>query len=244
MASFSAFIIHFLLLAVPVQSFSLQHIQPTVHSGQHQHSTSRLYASSSSAIRFLGRGSNAIVRPGVVLLAPAEEFHHYLRQAAVFIYAMGVDEHDVYVVRGVIIDHPTAFTIGEMMDQPDDAAKKSPIFSNHLFRGGDLGGESAFMLHSDDATAKTANLEMVGTSGIYQGGFEHALSSSDFDTEKAKFFFHYMEFTEQELDNMLEDPQDDGDAWVSVEVPPEIVMSCEYDRGDCWARLRNAVREY
>jgi putative AlgH/UPF0301 family transcriptional regulator len=239
MPSLSSFIIYLLLSAVPIQSFSCHHSLPQIHTD----STSRLYESSpSSSIRFLGRGANAIVRPGVVLLAPADEFHHYLRKAAVFIYAMGMDEYDVYVVRGVIIDHPTAFTIGEMMDQPE-GAKNSPIFSNQLYRGGERGGESAFILHSDEGIANTGNLEMVGTSGIYQGGFEHALSS-DFDSEKAKFFFDYMEFTEQELENMLEDPQGDGDAWVSVEVPSEIVLSCDYARGDCWARLRNAIRDF
>eukprot|EP00980_Cylindrotheca_fusiformis_P018646 scaffold6200_cov118-Cylindrotheca_fusiformis.AAC.8 len=211
-----------------------------------QEPSSSSTSSSSSNIRFLGRGSNAIVRPGVVLLSPAEEFHHFLREAAVFIYAMGLDDNDVYVIRGAIIDHPTAFTIGEMLGESSPAKNKDiPVLSNLLYRGGDLGGESVYMLHSDDSVAESANLEMIGTSGIYEGGFNHVLSAShEFDVDKAKFFFHYMEFTEQELENMLVDPQEDGDAWVSVEVPPEIVMSCDYDRGDCWARLRNAVREY
>jgi putative AlgH/UPF0301 family transcriptional regulator len=240
MPSLSSFIIYLLLSAVPIQSFSCHHSLPKIHTD----STSRLYESSpfsSSSVRFLGRGPNAIVRPGVVMLAPHDEFHHYLRKAAVFIYAMGMDEHDVYVIRGVIIDHPTAFTIGEMMAQPE-GAENSPIFSNRLHKGGELGGESAFMLHSDEGVANAGNLEMVGTSGIYQGGFEHALSS-DFDTEKAKFFFDYMEFTEKQLEDMLEDPQGDGDAWVSVEVPSEVVLNCDYLRGDCWARLRNAIRD-
>jgi hypothetical protein len=41
---------------------------------------------------------------------------------------------------------------------------------------------------------------------------------SGFDYDRCKLFFNYMEFTEKELENMLEDPQGDGDAWVSVEV--------------------------
>ena len=106
-----------------------------------------------------------------------------------------------------------------------------------------MGGESAFMLHSDEGVAKTADQEMVGTSGIYQGGFEHTLST-DFDTEKAKFFFHFMEFTEQELENMLNDSESDGDPWVSMEIPSDMVLSSEYDRGDAWARLRNIARQY
>eukprot|EP00526_Cylindrotheca_closterium_P015643 CAMPEP_0113604604 /NCGR_PEP_ID=MMETSP0017_2-20120614/1881_1 /TAXON_ID=2856 /ORGANISM="Cylindrotheca closterium" /LENGTH=261 /DNA_ID=CAMNT_0000513035 /DNA_START=163 /DNA_END=948 /DNA_ORIENTATION=+ /assembly_acc=CAM_ASM_000147 len=198
--------------------------------------------SENSSIRFLGKGSNAIVRPGVVLIAPADEFHHFMRESAVFIYAMGLDDHDEYVIRGVIIDHPTAFTIGEMMDGEDDS-KTAPVYSNLLYRGGDMGGESAFMFHSDEEIAKKADHEMVGTSGIYQGGFEYA-ASSDFDTNKAKFFFHFMEFTEQELENMLVDSESDGDPWVSVEIPSNMVLSSEYDRGDAWARLRNIVTQH
>lgn len=197
-----------------------------------------------SSVRFLGRGSNAIVRPGVVLIAPSDEFHHFMRESAVFIYAMGLDDADEYVIRGVIIDHPTAFTIGEMMDGVKDDVNAAPVFSNLLYRGGDMGGESAFMLHSDEEIAKMADQEMVGTSGIYQGGLEYAVSSSDFDTKKAKFFFHFLEFTEQELENMLVDSESDGDGWVSVEIPSNMVLSSEYDRGDAWARLRNVVREY
>eukprot|EP00980_Cylindrotheca_fusiformis_P018645 scaffold6200_cov118-Cylindrotheca_fusiformis.AAC.7 len=257
MASISSFTITLIVLfAMGTQSFTFHHsCLPQIHSTPPSPSSSRrlMQESSSSSttssnIQFLGRGSNAIVRPGAVLLSPSEEFHHYLREAAIFIYAMGLDDNDVYVIRGAIIDHPTAFTIGEMMGESSSAAakiKEIPILSNMLYRGGDSGGESIFMLHSDDAIAESANLEMIGNSGIYEGGFNDVLSASDeFDVDKAKFFFHYMEFTEQELLSMLVDPENGADAWTSVEVPPEIVMSCDYGRGDCWARLRNAVREY
>ncbi|KAL3933363.1 MAG: hypothetical protein SGBAC_010432 [Bacillariaceae sp.] len=226
-----------------------QNVQPQTH---HRFRSPCLLSSPSpntdseaaSSVRFLGRGSNAIVRPGVVLIAPSDEFHHFMRESAVFIYAMGLDDADEYVIRGVIIDHPTAFTIGEMMDGVKDDVNAAPVFSNLLYRGGDMGGESAFMLHSDEEIAKMADQDMVGTSGIYQGGLEYAVSSSDFDTKKAKFFFHFLEFTEQELENMLVDSESDGDGWVSVEIPSNMVLSSEYDRGDAWARLRNVVREY
>jgi hypothetical protein len=191
------------------------------------HSTS----SSSSSIRFLGRGTNAIVRPGVVLLAPAEEFHHFLRQAAVFIYAMGTDENDDYVIRGVIIDHPTPFTMGEMMQ----VKAAGGVYDNLIYRGGDTGGESAFCLHS----MEDMNLEEIGTSGIYQGGDLELMK----DTSKVKFFFNYMEFTEQELEEMLEVTHQDGDCWISVEVPSDIVLDSDYERGGAWSRLRNAIRE-
>ena len=168
--------------------------------------STRLFSSEieNSEIRFLGKGANAIVRPGVVLLAPAEEFHHYLREAAVFIYAMGTDDNDDYVIRGAILDNPTPFTIGEMMEKKSSGG----VYENLIFRGGESGGQEAFCLHSVDSLG----LEEIGTSRIYQGGELDKIE----DPSKVKFFFNYMEFLEQELEDMLEIIQEDGDGWTSV----------------------------
>lgn len=168
--------------------------------------STRLFSSERdhSNIRFLGKGSNAIVRPGVILLAPAEEFHHYLRQSAVFVYAMGTDENDDYVIRGAILDNPTPFTMGEMMEQK----KQGGVYENLIFRGGESGGQEAFCLHSDESL----DLEEIGTSKIFQGGDIDKIK----DPSKVKFFFNYMEFLEQELEEMLEIIQEDGDGWTSV----------------------------
>jgi putative AlgH/UPF0301 family transcriptional regulator len=200
----------------------------------------RLFGSLDS-VRFLGRGKHAIVRPGVVLLSPPEEFQHFLRRAAVFVYAMGEDDDGVFVIRGAIIDHPTAFTMGEMADQDGDAHE---VFQNRIFRGGEFGSESAFMFHSDETLGELTENEMIGTSGIFQGGLEYAIANNkSLDPEKAKFFFNYMEFDENELESMLDSQTDANDAWISVEVPPEMVLNSDYDRGEAWARLRNAVKE-
>ena len=51
-------------------------------------------------IRFMGRGSNAIVRPGVTLIAPGHEYNHFLMKSAVFIYAVGLNDYDEMVARG------------------------------------------------------------------------------------------------------------------------------------------------
>ena len=52
-----------------------------------------------------------------------------------------------------------------------------------------------------------------------------------------------MEVTEDELESMLNTQTEKTDAWIAVEVPPEMVLNSNYDRGEAWARLRNAVRE-
>ena len=187
-------------------------------------------------IRFLGKGPNAIVRPGVVLVAPAHEYHHFYRQAAIFVYAMGEDDEGVYVVRGVIIDHPTPFTLAEMMDhQPQ--VEENPLGRNLLFRGGDKGREGVILLHDRDGFG----LSQIGTSGIFQGGWDQALKAcqtKESTIENFKAFFNYCEFTEDEIEDLLADMQE-GDGWVSVEVEPSFVLDPEWDRGDAWKRLRN-----
>jgi hypothetical protein len=204
----------------------------------------------------LGSGIDAPEREGIVLLAPVEEYHHFLRQAAVFIYAIGEDDdsvHDELVIRGVIIDHPTPFTMKEMMmipppdhqDDPSFTTNTTCVYDNFIFRGGDTGGESAFCLHS----IKGLTMNEIGTSGIYQGGdianaFDNHNNNKDSTNhDQVKFFFNYMEFTEQELEDMLNVTYQDGDAWISVQVPPELVLRNDYRRGEAWARLRNAIRE-
>ena len=47
-------------------------------------------------------------------VAPGHEFDHFLMKSAVYIYAIGLDDNEDMVIRGVIIDHSTAFTIAEM----------------------------------------------------------------------------------------------------------------------------------
>ena len=86
---------------------------------------------------------------------------------------------------------------------------------------------------------------MIGSSGIYEGGIVPAMESVDaglISPDQCKFFFNYMEFRELELNQMFEDVDDDGDAWVSLEVPPEFVLDSDLERGQMWSRLRNQIR--
>lgn len=200
---------------------------------------------SSRKIRFLGSGDSAIIRPGVVLVAPKHEYDHFLMKSAVFIYAIGLDDNEDMVIRGVIIDHPTAFTISEM--SPNVMGSLS---NNLLFRGGRCGNDSAMLLHSAggaDGHVKTG--EMIGSSGIYEGGIVSAMEAADnglANSDQFKFFFNYMEFRENELDDMFKGIIDDDglqDEWVSLEVPPEYVLNSDLERGEMWSILRNSIRE-
>jgi hypothetical protein len=157
-------------------------------------------------IKFLGKGKDAIVRLGCVLISPQNEFHHFYRQAAIFIYAMGYDStmtsptkptttndnntddtnNETYYIRGVIIDHPTPFTVPEMIpilqqQQPSEEGgeeSSSSLFHNNLiFRGGDKGHEnSVLMLHNQKHLLGCS--PEIGTSGLYHGGLESVIDAS------------------------------------------------------------------
>ena len=131
---------------------------------RYRQSSLLLWGSSDSAnesIRYLGKGAKAIVRPGVVLIPPSFEFSTYLRECALFIHAMGYDDHlETDVIRGVVLDYPSAFTIGEM------GGIEGALADNVIYRGGGHGGDYVMMLHS------FGGREEIGSSGVYEGGLE------------------------------------------------------------------------
>jgi len=200
-------------------------------------------------LRFLGKGDRAVVRPGVVLVSPSHEYSHWLMRSAVFIHAIGLDEYGDHVTRGVIIDHPTAFTMGEM------GSVFGTLGQNQLFRGGDAGNDSAVLLHSygeqslaedGSGTVKIQCGDMIGMSGIFEGGVQDAMDLADqglVNTERFKFFFNYVEFSDTQLENMMKEQDSDGDAWASFEVPSSIVLENDLTRGDTWSYLRNQMNQ-
>ena len=142
-------------------------------------------------IRYLGSGEDAIVRPGVVLVAPKHEYDHFLMRSAVFVYAIGLNEDDDLIIRAVVLDNPTAFTIGEMSPQI-----MGSLSDNILFRGGYDGQDSAMLLHSAGGSNGPVKSDSeIGSSGIYEGGIVSAMESVDaglISQDQCKFFFNYM----------------------------------------------------
>jgi hypothetical protein len=201
----------------------------------------------SESIRFLGKGSEAVVKTGCVLVAPSYEFNHYYRKSAIFIYGMGTsdkDESGDYLIRGVILDHCTPFTVAEMMSQ-DEKLAGNPLGENLLFRGGDKGREDVILLHTYADLGQSSIGEGDDATGVYQGGWDAVLDAcalGRIDPQSCKVFFNYVEFTEKQLESMMEDSED-GDAWMSLQVDSSIIMQQYPDRGDAWSRLRNAVSQ-
>jgi hypothetical protein len=135
-----------------------------------------------------------------------------------------------------VIDYPTPFTMGEM------SGIAGALAENLIYRGGSEGGDSVMMLHSFSGAGR----EEIGSSGIYEGGLQEAMEACEngsANPQLFKFFFNYCQFGANELEDILE-VEEDGDAWVSVEVPPEMVLNWDYDRSECWKQLRNAVWQH
>ena len=156
---------------------------------------------------------------------------------------MGEDEDydNTYVIRGAIIDHPTPFTLAEMAESSllKGGIENNPLANNLIYRGGDKGADSVFMLHNQESIGGG---NMIGTSGIFQGGLSDALEACQSGTagaEDFKFYFNFCQFTEEQLESMLAD-----DPWISAEIPSQYVLSAEWDRGDCWRQLRNSLRDH
>ena len=126
------------------------------------------------------------------------------------------------------------------MAKDNENFKSNPLGQGFLWRGGDRGGDGLILLHNHPEFGQVE----IGTSGIYEGGWEAALeacATGQTKLEDFKIFFNYCEFTEEELDSLLA-PDEDGDAWVSVEVNSSFILDGSFSRGDAWARLRNCVR--
>jgi hypothetical protein len=234
--------------------------------------------SSKTPIRFLGKGVDAIVREGAVLLAPSHEFHHFYRRAAIFIYSIGTDtttaattasvrpgddgDEETLYIRGLILDHPTAFTINDVLGGVDDRFVSTAFGETNLVhRGGDKGGDGLILLHDVKNIAATFadasavyddddddDMMMIGNSGLYQGGWDRIIPACEAgvaDVNNFKAFFNHCEFTERELEDLLKSDED-GDNWISIEVLDcRLLLSQQWQRGDLWRRLRNAVmRDY
>jgi Uncharacterized ACR, COG1678 len=196
-------------------------------------------APSGHPIRSGGAGPDAVVRVGTVLLAPKEEYHHFYREAAIFLYEMGqfYDETEEYIIRGVILDHPTPFTVGEMIP----ALAPSFLATHKVFRGGDQGKEdSVLLLHNQPSWAAESS-EIGADTGIYRGGAGSlAVTTVDDTAVSARVFFNYCEFTEAQIEAYFADPDRD-DPWMALEVDPALVWNEDWGRGDCWRYLRNSM---
>jgi len=186
---------------------------------------------------FMGRGCILLAQPG--------EFSHFLIKGSVFI-----TEHNDKGSVGVILERPTAFTMGE-------TSPNIGLFEgNTLFMGGGDGGDTAIMLGRFDLGG---TCKYIG-SGIYLGGtygFEATVKGLSYliffnvlgisearnlikagtaTPKDFKFFFNNVIWNPGELEKELQEGR-----WDVVTVPPKYVLSQDA-RAGLWNIARRKLK--
>ena len=161
--------------------------------------------------------------PGCVLLAQKNEFDHFLCNQAVFIY-----EHGPRGTCGVILERPTAFTMGE-------TSPNIGIFApNTLFMGGGGGEDTALMFHKYDLSGYS---KYVG-GGIYLGGIREArqlLEDRKAHPKDFKFIFNNVQWQPGQLDQEIKDGR-----WDIVRIPYDMVLRQDIT-GSLWNQARRNI---
>mmetsp|Transcript_13363 Transcript_13363/g.43548 ORF Transcript_13363/g.43548 Transcript_13363/m.43548 type:complete len:214 (+) Transcript_13363:136-777(+) len=156
------------------------------------------------------------VAPGAVVVAPTQEYNHFLRKATVFV----LDDGDDGTI-GVNLGSPTMLTIGEAAAN----VVTGDLGDNKLWMGGEHGGTGAVMLH---AVPGLAGSKKIGDSDIFVGGIAQARQLVD-DGQKRpadfKFFFNVAKWPK----GLLQDMVDEG-RWLAFDnVPTSVVLDQDPD---------------
>lgn len=194
--------------------------------------STHLYTATNSRGNLKGGGGDIVVSEvqrcnfngaGCVLLSSSGEFDHFLSKAAVFVV-----RHDDEGSQGVILDKPTAFSMGE-------TSPNSGVFApNTLYMGGETGSDTALFLHKYEMDGACT---YIG-GGIYTGGYREARQMVEdrlAHPRDFKFIFNYVEWGPGTLEKEIA-----AKKWDVVRVPPHLILehgSTSY----LWSRARNII---
>jgi putative AlgH/UPF0301 family transcriptional regulator len=165
------------------------------------------------------------LKRGVVLLAQPDDHGHFVMRAAVLLFDHGSDRGS----RGVILEKPTAFTMGET------TGNAGPFEANSVFLGGGDGSDTAIMLHRYDLEGFA---KYIG-SGIYVGGLKQAremVESYKAKPKDFKFVFNTLEWAPGHLEKEVADGR-----WDLVHVPPHMITEQGPELGKLWSKARNSL---
>jgi len=160
---------------------------------------------------------------GCVLLSSVGEFDHFLSKAAVLVV-----RHDEEGSQGVILDKPTAFTMGE-------TSPNSGVFApNTLYMGGETGSDTALFLHKYKMDGAC---NYIG-GGIYTGGYREARQMVEdrlAHPRDFKFIFNYVDWGPGLLEKEI-----NAKKWDVVRVPPQLIL--EHGQSSfLWNKARNTI---
>lgn len=163
---------------------------------------------------------------GSVLLAQPKEFDRFLTKSIIFIY-----EHNQRGSLGVMINKPTAFTMGE-------SSPNIGVFeSNTLFMGGTEGSDMAIMLHSFDLGGCAKELK----NGVFLGGMREArelCESFQAKPKDFKFCFNNVQWAPGLLEKELEEGR-----WDVCKFSPRLVVNQDEDLySQLWSLARKELK--
>ena len=164
---------------------------------------------------------------GCVLLAHKGEYDHHLMRAAILVF-----EHNVKGTMGIILDQPSAFTMGELV------GNMGPLEANTLFLGGNDGADTAIMLHKYNLDGNSKPLG--GGTGLYIGGQKEAkerVTNFQARPRDFKFFFNNVQWAPGLLEKEIEEGR-----WSVCRIPPDLILRQEKGTANTlWAEASNAL---
>jgi len=161
---------------------------------------------------------------GCVLVASPNEYSHLFMKAAIFIY-----NHNDEGTQGVIVDRPTAFTMGE-------TAPSIGVFEgNTLYMGGEDGGDLAIMFHKYDLNGSSKYI----AGGIYTGGLREAkamVTDRKAHPLDFKFVFNNIEWGVGQVENEIKQGK-----WRVAVVPPDMILKQTANQS-LWSAINKALK--
>ncbi|CAM9894693.1 unnamed protein product, partial [Phaeothamnion confervicola] len=151
--------------------------------------------------------------PGTVLAASPEEYGHFTMKATL------IFEHGIAGSKAVCLDRGSPFEIGEMT-----STDLGPLAKNRLYRGGEDGGATAFVLHPYQLEGAVP----IGESGLYMGGLAAAAAAVNNGTappEDFKFAFGYIKWGPGTLEEQVQKGK-----WMLVELPQDMILGQKANR--------------
>jgi putative AlgH/UPF0301 family transcriptional regulator len=145
---------------------------------------------------------------GCVIAASADDYGHFTQKSVALVF-----EYSTEATKAVVIDKPSAFTIGEMTSMD-----MGPLAGNRLYRGGEDGGSAVIMIHKRNLPGA----QRIGTD-LFVGGLQAAkaaVTAGEASAGEFKFFFNYMRWSPGGLEEQV-----GRGKWLTVLLPDDAITN-------------------
>jgi putative AlgH/UPF0301 family transcriptional regulator len=146
---------------------------------------------------------------GCVIAASADDYGHFTQKSVALVF-----EYNTEATKAVVIDKPSAFTIGEMTSMDMGA-----LAGNRLYRGGEDGGSAVIMIHKRNLPGA----QRIGDSNLFVGGLQAAkaaVTAGQAGAGEFKFFFNFMRWSPGGLEEQV-----NRGKWHTVLLPDDAITN-------------------